>query len=532
MRPRQLLLLPLVGLLAGCPSGRDDDDSAMSTGPVIQHSAVTSATESTDVPITATISPPEDAEEELPITATLAWRTADGGSWETAPMEADDASGYAATIPATAVTIVGVDYYLQATFGAEIASHPGAGAESPHRIVVEAAGLSDPAPVRARYDAVADQVVVSWTPSLTSSFVGYTVSAEMDGEDPVTVCEGGDPDGSCTVDAAGIWGEDYATWTVAVADDAGGGLTGSATTDSLHLLLDVFARETTPEEPSPFGTGQGEFFLPFGVEVHGGVVHVAEQSNHRLQSFTDAGVFVGFVGALGGTSGVPGDSPGEFDGPHDLAVGPDGNLYVADHSNARVQVLDGATRQPLFQFGTLGEGEGQLRFPVSLAFDDAGLLHVAESVNARVSVFDADGVFVELYAAAETTFDVPNRVQFLPDLGVMAVSDGSVVHLRPVSDDAVAATWDLDPGGTAVVSGLCPVGFGETIVTLDDPSTTVGSAGHRLLRVAADGSVVTEFGEWGVTPGLFWRPVDCTVDDDGNVWLADGLNHRIQLFGP
>ena len=43
---------------------------------------------------------------------------------------------------------------------------------------------------------------------------------------------------------------------------------------------------------------------------------------------------------------------------------------------------------------------------------------------------------------------------------------------------------------------------------------------------------MTEFGEWGAEPGNFWRPVDCTVDEAGNVWLADGLNHRIQLFGP
>ena len=447
MRPYPLLLLVICAGLVGCPTVRDDDDSAGETGPDIEHSPVSTATEGTDVPIAAVITPPADAEEDLPITATLAWR-ADGGSWETVPMEAagDD---YSATIPAASVLIGGVDYYLQATFGSEVGSHPSEGAEAPHQITVEAGALADPSPVRARYDASAGEVSVSWTTSASSAFAGYSVTAELDGEDPVSVCEGVEADDSCTVDAEGVWDTDYATWTVTVEDDAGDTLSGEAITDSLHLLLDVYARETTPEDPSPFGTGQGEFFLPFGVAVHGGVVHVAEQSNNRLQSFTEDGVFLGFVGALGGTTGVPGDGMGEFSAPHDIAVGPDGNLFVADHTNARVSVLDGATRQALFSWGQLGEGEGDLRFPVSVSFDGEGLLHVAESVNGRVSVFDAEGVFIETYAAAEEPFDTPTRVEYLPELGVMAISDLGVVHLYPVDDGAEAATWDLDPGGTA-----------------------------------------------------------------------------------
>ena len=44
--------------------------------------------------------------------------------------------------------------------------------------------------------------------------------------------------------------------------------------------------------------------------------------------------------------------------------------------------------------------------------------------------------------------------------------------------------------------------------------------------------MVTEIGEWGVGDLQFWRPIDCTTDADGNVWIADGLNHRVVVLGP
>ena len=101
-------------------------------------------------------------------------------------------------------------------------------------------------------------------------FVGYSVTAELDGGGSETVCQGGDTEGSCSVEAAGVYDLEYATWTVTVADDSGGGVSASASTDSLHLPLLSFGKEVTAADPTPFGTGEGEFFLPFAVAVHDG----------------------------------------------------------------------------------------------------------------------------------------------------------------------------------------------------------------------------------------------------------------------
>ena len=58
-------------------------------------------------------------------------------------------------------------------------------------------------------------------------------------------------------------------------------------------------------------------------------------SNHRVVKYDKNGRFVKDVG-----SSVPGSQPGQFSTPHGLQVDLQGNVYVADRGNARIQVFD------------------------------------------------------------------------------------------------------------------------------------------------------------------------------------------------
>ena len=79
------------------------------------------------------------------------------------------------------------------------------------------------------------------------------------------------------------------------------------------------------------GSGDGQFVLPEGVAaVSDGNVYVADTENHRIQKFTSEGLFVS-------RWGKDGSGDGEFDFPVGVAVAPDGNVYVAEWNNRRIQ---------------------------------------------------------------------------------------------------------------------------------------------------------------------------------------------------
>src|SRR4029453_4924378 len=87
---------------------------------------------------------------------------------------------------------------------------------------------------------------------------------------------------------------------------------------------------------------------------------------------------------------------GEFRLPDCIAVSPDQKeLFISDRWNNRIQVtdLDGKLKR---QFGKKGSGRGEFNDPKQLAFDPDGNLWVADSDNHRLQVFTRDGAFLKV----------------------------------------------------------------------------------------------------------------------------------------
>jgi DNA-binding beta-propeller fold protein YncE len=126
------------------------------------------------------------------------------------------------------------------------------------------------------------------------------------------------------------------------------------------------------------GTEPGQFAriraLALGPD---GNLYVADACNHRVQVFTRDGALVRVWGQTG-------KAPGELAYPYDLAFSPDGkHLYVVEYGNNRVQKFTPEGKS-LGCWGGPGRGPGRLSSPWALAVDSRGRVHVLDSENDRV----------------------------------------------------------------------------------------------------------------------------------------------------
>jgi DNA-binding beta-propeller fold protein YncE len=98
--------------------------------------------------------------------------------------------------------------------------------------------------------------------------------------------------------------------------------------------------------------------------------------------------------------------PNPFDGPFGLALDQQGNLYVVDTGNSRILKFD-STGKFLLEWGSQGSADGQFNFPHgpyggSVAVDAQGNVYVADSVNDRIQKFDSNGQFLTKWGKSGT----------------------------------------------------------------------------------------------------------------------------------
>ena len=148
----------------------------------------------------------------------------------------------------------------------------------------------------------------------------------------------------------------------------------------------------------------------------------ADFYNQRIQQLHPDGGFV----RQWGTTGKSGVSAGAFNYPTDVAIGPDGTIFVADGYNDRVQAFtaDGRFSHKWggpFAMNIYGPFNGWFATVTSLAVDGEGNVFVADFYNHRVQKFAADGTFLTAFGGEG---DGPGRFRYA--IAVAVAEDGSV----------------------------------------------------------------------------------------------------------
>ena len=193
--------------------------------------------------------------------------------------------------------------------------------------------------------------------------------------------------------------------------------------------------------------GEGQFVRPHGIHIGpDDSVYLTDDLDHTIRKYTPEGKLLMTLGEPGQASdtGVDGNdyrtirqAAGPFNQPTNIALTPDGEIYVSDgYGNARVHKFS-AGGEFLFSWGEPGEGPGQFQLPHGIALDSEGIVYIADRENDRLQLFDPNGKFIaewtQVERPAQVFIDSEDRV-YVAEIGWRA---GLFSGVTPPSPDPV-----------------------------------------------------------------------------------------------
>ena len=196
-----------------------------------------------------------------------------------------------------------------------------------------------------------------------------------------------------------------------------------------------------------------------------------------------------------------GTGPGQFMWPMSCALDSNTNVYVSDEYLDRITIFN-KDGEYVSHWGTSGSGDGELDRPAGLAIRD-DILYVVDSRNHRVQRFTLDGQYLSQFGR----FGSGNGELNTP-WGICIDKDGNVFIADWRNDRIQSFTAD-----------------GQWLATFGQPGQPGGG----------DASIAREHGGIRLVNrpvGLFNRPTGVAVDKDGDIYVADWLNNRVQVLTP
>ena len=150
-----------------------------------------------------------------------------------------------------------------------------------------------------------------------------------------------------------------------------------------------------------------------------------------------------------------------FNGPCDVAVAENGDIFVADgHWNARIVKFSKDGRF-IKTWGRKGAGPGEFDVPHTLVIDKRGRLLVGDRTQQAVQIFDQDGRYLWKWThlgSPSGMFIAPDDTLFVVDYndrkGIFIASAETGV-LRQKLDDAVAESVAVDADGRSTSARRC-----------------------------------------------------------------------------
>jgi DNA-binding beta-propeller fold protein YncE len=221
------------------------------------------------------------------------------------------------------------------------------------------------------------------------------------------------------------------------------------------------------------------------------------------------------------------DIPYQFIRVYGVAADSKGNIYAADQAVGAVfEITPEGSVKPVIRNGKEA-AFGQIN---GLAVDDNDRIFVSDSKLRHVLVFNSK--FEQEASIGTNILDTPgglaidreNRFLYVVDTpkDQVAVFDAdSFKLLRTIGTTGKKHTL-TDPGNFSLPTNVAVDREGDVYVT--------DTLNNRVEVFDADGNFILEFGKGGDGPGRFARPKGIAIDADRHVWVVDEVQSRVQVF--
>lgn len=176
--------------------------------------------------------------------------------------------------------------------------------------------------------------------------------------------------------------------------------------------------------------------------------------------------------------GSTGKNSGQFIKQMGISIDPDGNLWVADTGNDRVQKFDSGGNF-LLEIGKTGTGKSEFSQPVDVSAENGFYLYVSESKNQRIQKFRLNGTFQ---------------------------------NIIPISNNNKKVS----------LYGLASGKLNEVFVSEDEED--------KIIVIGTSNNILRSFGIYGRGNEYLNNPKGIAIDNKGRLYIADSGNDCIKIF--
>jgi len=229
-----------------------------------------------------------------------------------------------------------------------------------------------------------------------------------------------------------------------------------------------------------------------------------------------------------------------FTRPHDVEISPydpEKNVWVVDAEGHAVYKFSNDGKKLLLTLGTprqRGDDDTHFNRPTFLVFMDANTMYLADGYDGtRVIKYDMNGKKLLQWGQKGTPpnekrpgyFNSVHGIAVDPTTRRVFVNDRTNGRVQVFDENGkYLDEWNFGPRP--------PMDIHSFIVTSDRKLWAADQGTHKILGYDLEGHFVYSWGSWGEYPGGMWGVHGMSSDQEGNFYVAEVNNGRIQKYRP